>query len=80
MSWKSLTLATVAALAVGAPAIAAQSPSTAPIRFRTHVIAEFPGYAVLVADFNNDGRLDVMANSRIPPGNVTKSLPTRAAS
>lgn len=76
MSWKSLTLATVAALAVGAPAIAAQSPSTAPIRFRTHVIAEFPGYAVLVADFNNDGRLDVMANSIGVPGVAWLENPT----
>ena len=68
MSLKSLTLATVAALALGVPAVAAQSASTAPVRFRAHDIAEFPGYAVLVADFNNDGRLDVMANSINVPG------------
>ena len=64
MLLKSLTLMTAAALAIGAPAVSAQSPSTAPVRFRAHDIAEIRGgYAVAVADFNNDGRLDVMANS-----------------
>jgi len=33
------------------------------VEFRAHDIAEFNGYAVAVADFNNDGRLDVIANS-----------------
>ncbi|HIF23086.1 MAG TPA: VCBS repeat-containing protein [Gemmatimonadetes bacterium] len=64
MSWKSLTFVTIVALAAGAPALSAQSPSTAPVRFRAHNIAEIAGgYAVAVADFNQDGRLDVMANS-----------------
>ena len=44
----------------GVPAAAQR---TAPVQFRPHDIAQFPGaYAVAVADFNNDGRLDVMAN------------------
>jgi hypothetical protein len=52
---------TLASLAVAAP-LAAQS--TAPVRFRAHTIAEIRGgYAVTVADFNRDGRPDVMANS-----------------
>ena len=32
-------------------------------QFQAHDIADFNGYAVEVADFNNDGRLDVVANS-----------------
>jgi uncharacterized Ntn-hydrolase superfamily protein len=39
-------------------------PVAGPVRFQAHDIAEIRGgYAVAVADFNNDGRLDVMANS-----------------
>ena len=64
MHLRSLTLATATALAVGVPPATGQSSSTAPVRFRPHDIAEIrSGYAVAVADFNNDGRLDVMANS-----------------
>lgn len=38
--------------------------AAAPARFQAHDIAEIRGgYAVAVADFNADGRLDVMANS-----------------
>jgi hypothetical protein len=60
MRLTSLTLA-LATLASAAP-IAAQS--AAPVRFSAHTIAEIRGgYAVAVADFNKDGRLDVMANS-----------------
>ena len=65
MRLKSLTLVTAAAFAVAVPTAAAQS--TAPVQFRPHDIAQFPGgYAVQVADFNNDGRLDVSAN-KFPP-------------
>ena len=61
MHLKSLTLATAAVFAVAVPPAAAQS--TALVQFRPHDIAQFPGgYAVQVADFNNDGRLDVSAN------------------
>ena len=63
MYLKSLTPA--AALALGVIFLAACSgggPNGA-VQFQAHDIAEFPGYAVAVADFNNDGRLDVMANS-----------------
>lgn len=57
----SLTLALAATILSVAP-LAGQS--TAPVRFRAHTIAEIRGgYAVTVADFNRDGRLDVMANS-----------------
>ena len=42
----------------------AQSLSRAPVRFRAHDISEIRGgYAVAMADFNNDGWLDVIANS-----------------
>ena len=61
MRLKGLTLATATAFAVAVPPAGAQS--TAPVQFRPHDIAQFPGgYAVQVADFNNDGRLDVSAN------------------
>ncbi len=64
MTLKYFTLITVAAMAAAAPLATAQSRSTAPVEFRAHDIAQFPGaYAVAVADFNNDGRLDVIANS-----------------
>ena len=56
-----LTLALAAALASSAPHLSAQAY---PVEFRAHTIDEIQGgYAVTVADFNNDGRLDVMANS-----------------
>jgi hypothetical protein len=43
--------------------------ATAPVRFQAHDIADIQaGYAVDVADFNNDGRLDVIANSTATPG------------
>ncbi|MGE0161123.1 MAG: FG-GAP repeat domain-containing protein [Gemmatimonadales bacterium] len=55
-----------ATLVASAAPLAAQS--TAPVRFRAHTIAEIRGgYAVTVADFNRDGRLDVMANSLSVP-------------
>jgi hypothetical protein len=55
----SAVLALAAALAGGA------APAAPPVRFRAHDIdTSFRGgYAVAVADFNKDGRLDVMANS-----------------
>ena len=60
----NLALAAAMTLSVGVSAAAAQSSSTAPVHFRAHDIAEIrSGYAVTVADFNRDGRLDVMANA-----------------
>jgi hypothetical protein len=64
MHRKSLTLATHATLAFGVIFLAACSQGANPAaQFQAHDIADFNGYAVAVADFNNDGRLDVMANS-----------------
>ena len=61
MHQKSLTDAT---LAFGIIFLAACSQGANPAaQFQAHDIADFNGYAVEVADFNNDGRLDVMANS-----------------
>lgn len=58
-----LSLALAATLIAVAPPVAAQS-TTVPVRFRAQDIARIQGgYAVAVADFNNDGRPDVMANS-----------------
>src|SRR5438477_9774486 len=50
--------AVVAVTLIGAPAVS-------PVQFVAHDIeAKFPGgYAVAVADFNKDGKLDVIANS-----------------
>lgn len=66
MRLSSFTLTVATALVASAAALSAQS--TAPVRFRAHTIAEIRGgYAVAVADFNRDGRLDVMANSLSVP-------------
>ncbi len=44
------------------------TPPAGPVRFQAHDIGDIRnGYAVDVADFNNDGRLDVMANSTSEP-------------
>ena len=51
--------------------------STAPVRFQAHDIDEIRGgYAVSVADFNNDGRLDVIANSLSVPEVAWHENPT----
>src|SRR5262245_25322782 len=66
MQPKSLALTSMLAALVGAAAVAALAPPAAgPVQFRAHDIdANFRGgYAVAVADFNKDGRPDVMANS-----------------
>jgi hypothetical protein len=61
MRLTTLMLALAASVSAAAPLVA-QEP--VPVRFRAQTIAEFPGgYAVSVADFNNDNRIDVMANS-----------------
>jgi hypothetical protein len=61
---KGSTLVFAAGLAVGVGSLHAQSHSGAPVHFRAHDIAEIrSGYAVTVADFDNDGRTDVMASS-----------------
>ncbi len=72
-----LTLAMAAALTTAVSVAEAQSLATTPVRFRPHDIAEIRGgYAVAVADFNNDGRLDVMANSLSVPGVAWHENPT----
>jgi FG-GAP-like repeat len=65
MQPKHPALTAVLALAVGAAGLAAIAPAAGPVQFRAHDIdANFRGgYAVAVADFNKDGRPDVMANS-----------------
>lgn len=45
-----------------------ETPHAGPARFAAHDIAEIRGgYAVAVADFNDDGRIDVMPNSLAVP-------------
>jgi hypothetical protein len=62
MHLKALTFATAAALTLGCSS--EPPPAAGPVAFQAHDIAELRGgYAVAVADFNNDGRLDVMANA-----------------
>lgn len=57
-----LSIALAATLLSLAPPLSAQEP--VPVRFRAQTIAQIQGgYAVNVADFNNDNRPDVMANS-----------------
>ena len=66
MNLKGLTLATAAALTLGC---SSEPPAASgPVRFQAHDVGEIAGgYAVAVTDFNNDGRLDVIANSlRVP--------------
>ncbi len=54
----------MAFLIASAPISAAQSGKAVPVRFQAHDIAPLRGgYAVSVADFNQDGRLDVIANT-----------------
>ena len=51
--------------------------SNAPVTFQAHDIAEYrSGYAVEVADFNDDGLLDVIANSTSNPELVWHENPT----
>jgi short-subunit dehydrogenase len=58
----TLSLALAATLVSLAPPVSAQT--TVPVRFRAHDIARIQGgYAVAVADFNGDNRIDVMVNS-----------------
>jgi hypothetical protein len=62
MRLTALSLALAATLVSVAPPLSAQT--TVPVRFRAHDIARIQGgYAVAVADFNGDNRIDVMANS-----------------
>jgi hypothetical protein len=64
MNLKGLTLATATALALGCSPTGEALPAAGAVRFQAHDIGDIRGgYAVAVADFNNDGRLDVMANS-----------------
>ena len=64
MHLKSFTLVAAAAFSMGCSPSEAALPVAGAVQFQAHDIAEIRGgYAVAVADFNNDGRLDVMANS-----------------
>jgi hypothetical protein len=67
MHLKPLALATAAAvaLAVGGSLVGHAAPAGKPVQFRAHDIdAHFTGgYAVNVADFNKDGKIDVITNS-----------------
>jgi hypothetical protein len=69
MRLNTLTLLAAASLVAACQGSESESGMAAmeangPARFQAHDIAEIRGgYAVTVADMNNDGRLDVMANS-----------------
>jgi len=59
---KTLTLAAAAAFTMGCSEEA--PPVAGAVQCQAHDVGEIRGgYAVAVADFNNDGRLDVMANA-----------------
>jgi hypothetical protein len=67
MARKGLVLAATLAT-VGACSAPEQSPSSGPVSFQAHDIAEIRGgYAVAVADFDGDGLLDVIANALAVP-------------
>lgn len=77
MRLRSLTLALVSVFAVAVPAALGQSRSTAPVEFQAHDVGDIRGgYAVAVADFNDDGRLDVIANSLRVPELAWRENPT----
>ncbi|MCH7932643.1 MAG: VCBS repeat-containing protein [Gemmatimonadetes bacterium] len=63
MNLKGLTLLAATALALGCSSTE-EMPVAGAVRFQAHDVGEIRGgYAVAVADFNNDGLLDIMANS-----------------
>ncbi len=64
MTLKHFSVATASTLAVAAVSLAG-APSAGPVQFEAHDIASGfrGGYAAAVADFNHDGRIDVVANS-----------------
>jgi hypothetical protein len=69
MRFKTLSLAAAVAFAGCAEATVELPPAAGPSAFQAHDIADIGGgYAVEVADFNNDGLLDVIANSLAVPG------------
>jgi hypothetical protein len=67
MNSKSFVLAGAAAVALAGAAslVGLAAPAAGPVQFRAHDIdPKFPGgYSVSVADFNKDGKLDVITNS-----------------
>ena len=71
MRLTSLTLLATAALTVAAP-LAAQSKGA--VRFRARDVVPYDGYQIHVADFNNDGRLDVVPNTRPRSANSNSAL------
>ncbi len=67
MTAKHLWFATASASAVAAVALAG-APVAGPVHFEAHDIASLRGgYSVSVADFNHDGKIDVIANSLAVP-------------
>ena len=65
-AWGTAILSVVVVTLSGAPSSLGEPPAAAgPVRFEAHDIdPKLPGaYAVNTADFNNDGKLDVIANS-----------------
>ena len=67
-SWSALLLTLAAACSTGEAGDEPAVTAAGPVRFQAHEIAEIRGgYAVAVADFNADGRLDVMANALAVP-------------
>src|SRR5688572_13183734 len=68
MHLKPLALASAVAVllaCLGRSLLGVAAPAAGPVQFRAHDIdPNFrSGYAINVADFNKDGRLDVIANS-----------------
>jgi hypothetical protein len=67
-TWNRKTAVTTASIALITWTIAAAQPSTAPagpqgVRFEKHRLGSFRSEALGVADFNGDGRLDVIAGA-----------------
>lgn len=79
MNTRKWTVAFAAALACAGHALAASAPNAvdSPIKFAVHRIGQVRSEAVGVADFNRDGKLDIVAGSHLYLGPNWKPVKIR---